>query len=105
MHACEHIGYIILGKHDLFYSGEFFGLVFLHPQDLGSRESGKGYICRVFGKLVLTYDLVQIIRLLLRTPVIPKYGGADHFVVLIKHYESVHLSAEGNTGDFRGFYP
>ena len=54
MYPGQFISDIILRKHYLCYSGKIFRLLILHPQNLGCGETGKGYVCCIFRKLILS---------------------------------------------------
>ena len=96
MYACQFVCDIILGKHDLCDLCKIFRLLILHPEDLRRRKSRKCNICGILGELLLADDIVQIIRLLRGTSVIPENCGTDHVVLLVEDHKPVHLSAKAD---------
>ena len=90
---------IILRQHDLSDPCEILRFVFLYPEKLRCRKSGKCDIRRILGKLVLADLIVQVIHLLLCTSIIPQDRRADHLVILIQNNQTMHLTAKADTAN------
>ena len=90
---------IILRQHDLFDPCEILRLVFLYPEKLRCRKSGKCDIGCILGQLVLADLIVQVIHLLLCTTVVPEDRRTDHLVILIQNNETMHLTAKADTAN------
>ena len=75
-------------------------LMLLHPQKLRRGKARKGDIPRIFRKLFLPDHLIQIVRLLTGSPVIPQNGRTDDSVFLIKNHQPVHLPSEADALHF-----
>ena len=96
VYACQFICDIILGKHDLCNLCKIFRLLVLHPENLRCRKSRERNICGIPGELLLADDIVQVIRLLRCTSVIPENRRADHVVLLVEDHKPMHLSAKAD---------
>ena len=77
----------------------------LHPQELGRGEPRKGNVARPREQLVLADRLVEVGNFLLRSPVVPKDGGADDVVIFVERDKAMHLSAEGDALNGGGILP
>ena len=98
MHTGQPVCQIILRQHDFLNSCKIFRFFIFYPQNLGRRKSGKGNVRRIFGKLILTDYIVQIIAFFIGSAVIPQKSGTDNLIVFIQKHQPVHLSAEADAG-------
>ena len=96
MHTCHLICKIIFWKHYFAYFFEIFRLVFPKPQNLWCCKSCKCDICCIFCYFIFTYSIVKIITFFCCSAIIPKYRRSYYFIVLIKNYKPMHLSAEAD---------
>ena len=102
MNAGELVVDEVLGQHNLADTLKVLRLVFLHPQQLGRGESGKGNVCRQLGQLLLANDIVEICNLLIGAAIIPQDGRPNHLVIFIQDNQAVHLTAAANASHIGG---
>ena len=94
--AGQPVDQIIFGQHDFTDARKVLRFVFLHPQDFGRGEAGKGDVCRIFGQLLLADGLVEVVGLCGGASVVPQDGRTDDLVLCIQCDQTVHLSAEAD---------
>lgn len=73
----------------------------LDPEDLGCGESCHCRICCNGYELIIADQIGQLCRFLSCTLVAPDDGGTDDLIVLIEHYQSVHLTRKSDAADLR----
>ena len=76
-------------------------LVLLHPEELGSGETGESYVACKLGQLFPADFVVKVVNFSLCPAVVPEYCGSDDIVVFIKHDKTMHLAAGSYCRDFR----
>ena len=93
---------VILWEHNPGNPAEVLRLVLLHPQDLRSSESGKGYVRRKGGKFLFAYDRVEVFDFFRCSPVIPENRRSDDIIVPVQDNKAVHLPGNSYSRNRRG---
>ena len=100
VYAGQAVADVILRQHDLFDLCKILRFIFLHPEDLRGSEAGKSNVPGPLAQFFLADRVVEVIDFSKSASIVPQDRGADHFVILIKDNQPVHLPGNGKAGNF-----